>query len=286
MMRHNYIPAPYSVFSGISKLAPGTIMEVSADGGPGLQRRYWSMEAAIAQGKSLPFEGGPQAAVDALEQLLLDSVGRQMQADVPLGAFLSGGIDSSTIVALMQAQSARPINTFTIGFEEKGYNEALHAKAVATHLGTNHTELYLREAELLDVVPGLASVYSEPFSDSSQIPTFLVSRLARQHVTVSLSGDGGDELFGGYGRYFSVQDLQRRFGRIPKALRQGLAQSIRCLSPHTWNRMSLPARVLTPGYFGKKTLEIWPKSWPMRLWISMPIRSICRSSRIGATKTA
>lgn len=254
MMRHNYIPAPYSVFAGISKLTPGTILEVSTDGGTGSHHRYWAMEAAIAKGKSAPFEGGPEAAVDALEQLLLDSVGRQMQADVPLGAFLSGGIDSSTIVALMQAQSSRPINTFTIGFEEKGYNEALHAKAVATHLGTNHTELYLREAELLDVVPNLASIYSEPFSDSSQIPTFLVSRLARQQVTVSLSGDGGDELFGGYGRYFSVQNHQRRFGRIPKILRRGLAKSIRCLSPNEWNQLSLPARALAPGYFAKRNL--------------------------------
>lgn len=254
MMRHDYIPAPYSVYKGIHKLPPGTILEVSADAPDQRPQPFWSLEGAVASGKSDPFTGSPEEAVDALEVLLMDSIGMQMKADVPLGAFLSGGIDSSTIVALMQAQSTRPVQTFTIGFNEKGYNEAEHAKRVAEHLGTEHTELYISQNDLLDVIPRLTSIYSEPFSDSSQIPTFVVSQLARQHVTVSLSGDGGDELFGGYSRYFSMQSTMKKLEALPPALRRVMASSIRALSPDMWNRFGGLAGKVAPNYFLKRNL--------------------------------
>ncbi|RZN08710.1 asparagine synthetase B, partial [Bordetella pertussis] len=164
------------------------------------------------------FESDAQA-IDALEQVVSQAVRGQMLSDVSLGAFLSGGIDSSTVVALMQAQSAQPVRTFAIGFHEKGYNEAEHAKAVAAHLGTEHTELYVTAEDGLAVVPSLADMYDEPFADSSQIPTSLVTRMARQHVTVALSGDGGDELFGGYSRYFRVDNWWRKCAAMPGPLR-------------------------------------------------------------------
>ena len=205
-LRHSYIPTPYSIYKGIKKLPPGTFIKLRVSNGrlSGSEPEpmsYWSFGDAISYGIDNPFDGSETDAVDALDGLLSVSVRQQMVADVPLGAFLSGGVDSSTIVALMQSQSSRPAKTFTIGFNEEGYNEAVHAKAVAKHLGTEHTELYVSPQQALDVIPRLPMLYDEPFSDSSQIPTFLVSQMTRQHVTVSLSGDGGDELFGGYNRY-------------------------------------------------------------------------------------
>lgn len=254
MMRHNYIPAPHSVYKGIGKLPPGTILEVCAANPDLRPQPFWSLSGAVAQGKSNPFTGSPEEAVDALEALLMDSIGKQMKADVPLGGFLSGGIDSSTVVALMQAQSARPIQTFTIGFDEMGYNEAVHAKNVAQHLGTDHTELYITQQDLLRVIPKLPAIFSEPFSDSSQIPTFMVSQLARKHVTVSLSGDGGDELFGGYSRYFTVQSHLQKLGKLPAPLRRAAAGSIRTLSPDQWNRLGWMAGKIAPRYFMKRNL--------------------------------
>ena len=223
-MRHNYIPAPQSIYAGIRKLPPGTWLEFSEAQMRGREmpqpQAYWSALAAAEAGQRNPLSFGKDAdAVDALEQVLGRAVGGQMLSDVSLGAFLSGGIDSSTIVALMQAQSSKPVRTFAIGFHEKGYNEAEHAKAVAAHLGTDHTELYVTAADGLAVVPHLAEMYDEPFADSSQIPTSLVTRMARQHVTVALSGDGGDELFGGYSRYFRVNSWWHKFGRVPAPLR-------------------------------------------------------------------
>lgn len=246
-MRHNAVAAPHSIYQDIFKLQPGCLLSVSLAAREPKIEVYWSLPQVAEQGVAAPFAGTDAEAVDALELLLKDAVRQQMMADVPLGAFLSGGIDSSTIVALMQAQSARPVKTFTIGFNEQGYNEAVHAKAVAQHLGTEHTELYVTPQQALDVIPRLPALYSEPFSDSSQIPTFLVSQLARQHVTVSLSGDAGDELFAGYTRYTLARDLWARVGRIPQGLRGLLAMIIRALPTSAWNSLAAPVRPLLPG---------------------------------------
>jgi asparagine synthase (glutamine-hydrolysing) len=244
LMRHNYIPAPYSIYQGISKLEPGCLLTLTASNTLPVINRYWSAAQVAQAGVATPFAGTPSQAVDALEGLLKSAVQQQMMADVPLGAFLSGGIDSSTVVALMQAQSGSPVKTFTIGFNEEGYNEAVHAKAVAQHLGTNHTELYVTPEQALDVIPRLPALYCEPFADSSQIPTFLVSQLARQQVTVSLSGDAGDELFGGYNRYVLTDKLWRRLSAVPVAGRHLAARGIRAFSPSTWNTVCKPLQAV------------------------------------------
>lgn len=238
LLRHNAIPAPYSIYEGIAKLEPGSMLSLSLDRPEPQIIRYWSLPEVARAGVFKRFSGAAELAVDQLDELLKDAVRQQMMADVPLGAFLSGGIDSSTVVALMQAQSNRPVKTFTIGFEDAGYNEAVHAKAVAMHLGTDHTELYVQPRQARDVIPLLPSLYCEPFSDSSQIPTFLVSQLARQHVTVSLSGDAGDELFAGYNRYQMTDRLWRRLEHIPKPLRSLLAKGITSVSPGGWDRLA------------------------------------------------
>lgn len=223
-LRHNAIPAPYSIYEGIHKLLPGhwlrlNLRQLEAGEQPTPQP-FWLAAEAVTHGHARPFSGSEADAADALEELLRDAVAGQMVADVPLGAFLSGGIDSSTVVALMQAQSAQPVRTFSIGFHEAEFNEASHAAAVARHLGTDHTELYVSPQEAMAVVPDLPLIYDEPFADSSQIPTSLVSRLAGSHVNVALSGDGGDELFGGYSRYFIAARLWGRISSIPRKLRQ------------------------------------------------------------------
>ena len=216
--RHNYVPAPFSIYRGISKLLPGHIATVNVAGDIAVEP-YWQLADAVAAGQRDPLRGSDAELVSAMECRLSATIGEEMVADVPLGALLSGGIDSTAVVALMQQQSRRPVLTFTIGFDEKGFNEAEHAKAVATHLGTEHNELYLRADQARDVVPLLPAMFDEPFADSSQIPTFLVSRMARRHVTVALSGDGGDEMFAGYGRYAQARDLWKNTSRIPGALR-------------------------------------------------------------------
>ena len=238
LMRHNYIPAPYSIYQGIAKLDAGCLVTVSLAQPEPKSVRYWSAADVAVAGCATPFTGTPTQAVDALEVLLKSAVQQQMMADVPLGAFLSGGIDSSTVVALMQAQSLRPVKTFTIGFNEEGYNEAVHAKAVARHLGTEHTELYVTPQQAMEVIPRLPSLYCEPFADSSQIPTFLVSQLAKQHVTVSLSGDAGDELFCGYNRYQITENLWQKLALVPAPLRALVAKGITALSPTAWDSLA------------------------------------------------
>lgn len=246
-MRHNCIPAPHSIYQGIYKLPPGYFLTVSLAKRDPVLEQYWSLADVATTGVQTPFQVSPTQAVDALEALLLSAVGQQMVADVPLGAFLSGGIDSSTVVALMQAQAARPVKTFTMGFHEQGYNEAVHAKAVAKHLGTDHTEMYVSPQQALDVIPKLPTLYCEPFSDSSQIPTFLVSQLARQHVTVSLSGDAGDELFAGYNRYVMTANLWGKLRCVPAPLRSVAAHAVRSVSPSWLNAMLNPLQPLLPA---------------------------------------
>jgi asparagine synthase (glutamine-hydrolysing) len=222
-MRHKYVPTPWSIYRGFSKLPPAHFVVVREAGQVVSEPQcYWDLRQ-IAEAGSTDAKGSSEELTDELHELLRDAVGRRMAADVPLGAFLSGGIDSSTVVALMQSQSARPVKTFTIGFHEKGYSEAEHAKAVAKHLGTDHTELYVTSDEAMAVIPRLPTIWDEPFSDSSQIPTLLVSELARQHVTVSLSGDGGDELFCGYSRYTQGYQLWKAMRLLPGPLRRTLA---------------------------------------------------------------
>jgi asparagine synthase (glutamine-hydrolysing) len=235
-VRNGYIPAPYSIYQGIGKLPPGTIVSM-----PQSQPRtaapvaYWDLKTAVKDGTSEPFQGSDAEGIAQLDKLLRETIHEQMVADVPLGAFLSGGIDSSTVVALMQAQSTRPIKTFSIGFTEQKYNEAEYAKAVAAHLGTEHTELYVTSKDALDVIPSLPTLYDEPFADSSQIPTYLLSKLTREHVTVSLSGDAGDELFGGYSRYFTGLAIWQKISWIPAGMRQFYAKLLLSVSPDRWD---------------------------------------------------
>lgn len=239
-MRHNYIPTPYSIWQGINKLQPGCLATLSRDEPEPVIESYWSAKTVVETGIDSQFSGTTDEAISQLENILLDTVGQQMLADVPLGAFLSGGVDSSTIVAMMQAQSSQKVRTFSIGFSAANYNEAEHAKAVAHHLGTNHTELYVSPKDAMNVIPSLSSIYDEPFSDSSQIPTYLVSQMARQEVKVALSGDGGDELFCGYNRYLMTDRAWSKLSRLPVCLRQGLANGLTSLSPSTWNMLAQP----------------------------------------------
>jgi asparagine synthase (glutamine-hydrolysing) len=227
-LRFGYVPAPRSIWRNITKVEPGEMVSISADGAM-TRRTYWSASRIAQAGLDNPFTGDARAAADALENLLLDAVERQMVSDVPLGAFLSGGIDSSSVVAFMSRSGRGRVRTFTIGFAESGFDEAKHAARVAAHLGTEHTELTVTAADALALVPNLAEIYDEPFADSSQIPTHLVSKLTRQHVTVALSGDGGDELFGGYNRYTFAARWGRVLGCMPQGVRACLAAAIQRL---------------------------------------------------------
>ena len=237
--RHCYIPAPYSIYRGIRKLLPGTYIQLPIGRGANELRSatpkaYWRLAEVAEKGTAQSFTGSDADAVAVLDEQLKQVIGLQMIADVPLGAFLSGGVDSSTVVALMQAQSPRPIKTFSIGFDESGYNEAKDAKLVAQHLGTDHTEHYVSSAEAMQVIPRLGRMYDEPFADSSQIPTFLVSQMARKHVKVSLSGDAGDELFCGYNRYI-LTDIWRKISRVPFGVRRSTGRLIKKVAPSTWD---------------------------------------------------
>lgn len=246
LMRHNYIPAPYSIYQGISKLEPGCLLTVSLANREPAVERYWSLADVAVKGRSDPYVGTPEDAINGLDALLQSAVRQQMMADVPLGAFLSGGVDSSTVVALMQSQSSRPVNTFTIGFSEDDFNEAVYAKTIAAHLKTRHTELYVTPTEAMGVIPRLPTLYCEPFSDSSQIPTFLVSQLARSEVTVSLSGDAGDELFCGYNRYVVAEKLWQRLSMIPPLARRWAGSGLTALAPASWNAVLRHAAPFLP----------------------------------------
>jgi asparagine synthase (glutamine-hydrolysing) len=246
-MRYSYIPAPHTIYQGVRKLDPGTffIYETNGNRSPS-PRAYWSFSDVARRGVEAPFSGSDDNAVTALDGHLRQAVQGQMLSDVPLGAFLSGGIDSSLIVATMQTLSSSPVRTFSIGFHESEYNEAPYAKAVAQHLGTDHTELYVTPKETLDVIPSLPHIYDEPFADSSQIPTFLVSKLAKSQVSVCLSGDGGDELFGGYNRYIWSARSWDKVRRVPPSLRGALSNCMTQVSPEAWNALFSTLRPALP----------------------------------------
>lgn len=238
LMRYGYIPSPYSIFAGVRKLEPGTIATIVVRGERTVEPkvdRYWSAQEMVERARSSELAISETEALDQFDSVFTDAVGMRMEADVPLGAFLSGGYDSTAVVATMQRQSARPVRTFTIGFSEPKYNEAPFAGKIARHLGTDHTELYVSPAEAMQVIPNLPSLYDEPFADSSQIPTFLVSQLARRHVTVALSGDGGDELFGGYNRYFLASKIMPGLTAAPYPLRRLTANVIRAVGSKGWD---------------------------------------------------
>jgi asparagine synthase (glutamine-hydrolysing) len=247
LLRYNYVPAPYSIYRGISKLLPGTLLTVSFDNRTTKHEQFWSLAKVINEAKDSPFLGDERSAIDSLEHLLRDAIGQQMVADVPVGAFLSGGVDSSTVVALMQAQSARPVKTFSIGYLEGDYNEAKHAETVAHHLGTEHTELYVTPSYALEAIPKLSSLYCEPFSDSSQIATFLVAQLARRSVTVSLSGDAGDEVFCGYNRYTFAARAWRLISLLPIGLRRTVGLAMAAVRPHVWSTALQPIIAALPA---------------------------------------
>jgi asparagine synthase (glutamine-hydrolysing) len=262
-LRFMYVPAPYSIYEGVYKLEPGCVLSIAGEGPSALAHplrppaahggatlsRWWSLDTLVESGAQHQFENDADA-IEALEHSLRDAVKLQSLADVPLGAFLSGGVDSSTIVALMQQQSVRPVKTFTVSFEEAGFDEAPHARAVARHLGSDHSELFVTAAEALSVIPGLPVIYDEPFADSSQIPTHLVCRAARQHVTVALSGDAGDELFGGYNRYLWGPRLWSHLGRLPYSGRRALGAALAAVPESVLDLLSHPVNAVLPGSRG------------------------------------
>jgi asparagine synthase (glutamine-hydrolysing) len=251
-LRLNYVPAPNCIFKGLQKLDPGTQVRLDGNGNSEISQ-YWSLRDIAVRGSMEPLKLSDDEATDRLDDLLRDAVGRRMLADVPLGAFLSGGIDSSLVVALMQAQSEQPVKTFTIGFEEKAFNEAKFAKSIAKHLGTEHHELYVSPQDAMDIIPDLPKIFDEPFADSSQIPTYLVSRMTRREVTVALSGDGGDELMAGYTRYHWADMTSRRVGGWPLPLRRAASNALLALPNIVWSAaaIALPAE-LSKGRLGDR----------------------------------
>lgn len=243
-MRYGYIPAPFSIYRGIWKLEPGKILKVKSPFDKLEIITYWSMMETAVSGQKNRFRGTASEAADELERLLREAIAGQMVADVPVGAFLSAGIDSSTVVSLMQAQSAGKVKTFTIGMWEEQFNEAPTAKEIAAHLGTEHTEVYITEEDARGVIPSLAGMFGEPFADSSQIPTYLVSKITREHVTVSLSGDGGDELFCGYNTYYSIPRIWNKVRKLPAAMRVPGSALLRVFSPVLGASAAARARLL------------------------------------------
>ncbi|HET8667785.1 MAG TPA: asparagine synthase (glutamine-hydrolyzing) [Terriglobales bacterium] len=253
-MQYCYVPAPASIYSDVSKLPPGSVLTLGSGGfgerAPHLMP-YWSIIDAARSGSRSPFSDDAEA-LDALDACLRRSISTQMIADVPLGAFLSGGIDSSLIVSLMQAQSERPVKTFTIGFDDAGFDEAPYARAVARHLGTDHHELRVRPSDALSLISSLPRFYDEPFADSSQIPTYFVCKAARSHVTVALSGDAGDELFGGYNRYIWGPSIWSRVEGVPFPVRRMLGRALSALSSDAWSQLAAKL----PGMKGMPQLSL------------------------------
>lgn len=244
-MKYAYVPAPYTIYENVWKVRPGTIVTIDADGAYN-EREYWSLRDVITRATADRFTGNDEEATDEVERIITESVKLRMISDVPLGVFLSGGVDSSLVASVMQAQSSAPVKTFTIGFNEAEYDEATYAAAVAKHLGTDHTELYVQPSDAIDVIPRLPDIYDEPFADSSQIPTYLVSRLAREKVTVSLSGDGGDEFFGGYHRYFLGRQLWDKVDRLPRITRPFASAALRAVPIGAWNKVLSPRHRFVP----------------------------------------
>jgi asparagine synthase (glutamine-hydrolysing) len=259
-MRFNYVPTPYSIFQNIFKLEPGCLLTVGTNAtrhppastpqapmsdNDFTLSRWWSLESIVTSGVQNQVNDEFEA-IEMLESVLKESIRLQSIADVPLGAFLSGGVDSSCIVALMQAHSSNPVKTFTVGFEEESFNEAIYAKGVAKHLGTEHVELYMSSSDALSIIPELPQLYDEPFADSSQIPTHLVCRQARSEMKVALSGDAGDELFGGYNRYFWAQRIWNKVSWLPQPIRSGMANIIGMISPSSWGILASPVNACLP----------------------------------------
>ncbi len=249
LMRHNSISAPYSIYQDIFKLSPGSILCLDLKTKKTKEEKYWSFKSTVQSAIDNPFIGSEKDALSSLETVLSKSISDQMISDVPLGAFLSGGIDSSTVVAIMQALSSERIKTFSIGFNEKEFDEAKQAKLVAEYLGTEHTELYINSSKALDVIPKLPIMFDEPFADSSQIPTYLVAQLAKDYVDVSLSGDGGDELFGGYNRHVWVKSIWEKTSFLPQISRSLILYAITSLSPSSWNKFFAICSPLLPSRF-------------------------------------
>jgi asparagine synthase (glutamine-hydrolysing) len=274
-LRFNCVPAPYSIYRDIRKLPPASLLQYSE--GEIKIKSYWSLRSCVMRALSEPFCGSGEDACDELDRLLRDAVKLRMHSDVPLGAFLSGGIDSSVLVALMQAQTASPVRTFSIGFCNPAYDEAPDARAIAQHLGTDHTELYVTPDQAIGVVSSLPEIYDEPFADSSQIPTLLVSQLTRRHVTVSLSGDGGDEIFGGYNRYTWGGRLWNCFAHVPRSLRGVLADGVSAITPRAWDAAFAHARPVLPrnwnqrmpGYKLHKLADLLRSADPLNMYTKM-----------------
>ncbi len=274
LLRYNNIPSPHSIYKNIFKLPPANILILNPRNKDFSMKPYWDFKCIAESGVISPFNGTDQDAIIGLENVLSQSIKEQMLADVPLGSFLSGGIDSSLIVALMQAQSSQAVKTFTIGFNEEGYNEAKYAKEIAKYLGTEHTELYVTPNEAQNVILSLPEMFDEPFADSSQIPTYLVSKLAKQNVTVSLSGDGGDELFAGYNRHYWSKPIWNKIKHLPLGVRKIAALSILSISPDSWDKlvqkfhMFIPERyqVMRMGEKLHKLAEVLPVDSPESMY--------------------
>ncbi|HET7816880.1 MAG TPA: asparagine synthase (glutamine-hydrolyzing) [Sphingomicrobium sp.] len=258
-LRFHYVPAPHSIFEGVFKLEPASALTLHLPSGRQTIERYWDLREQALRSTADPFGGSPEQAVEETERLLLDATRIRLMSDVPLGAFLSGGIDSSTVVALMAEVAPEAPRTFSIGYSDAEYDEAGDASRVAAHLGTRHTSFIVEPADALAVIPDLPTIFDEPFADVSQVPTYLVSKLARSHVTVALTGDGGDEVFAGYNRHVAAGGLLRRLNRLPRTARRGLAAAMTALPPDSWQAVAdlLPSRA-RPRSVGEKLHKLAP----------------------------